>query len=74
MGSKTMKAMLVREFNEQPLELLELPVPEPNQNELIVKVDIAGAEFSGTVVEQGSGVTEFAVGGRVAVTSFLGIA
>lgn len=75
------------------IELLELPVPKPNVDEVLVKVAwcgicgseiesfvsgrrrkpplIMGHEFSGTVADVGSGVSDFDVGERVVVNPLI---
>ncbi len=91
-----MKAMVVREFRERPLEYCDMPVPEPGPGEILIKVDtagivlgetimakgkyqvrpnlpyVAGAEFSGRVVELGAGAEGFQLGDKVAVCGFVG--
>jgi len=41
MGSKTMKAAVVREFGK-PLAIEELPIPEPKANEILVRMESTG--------------------------------
>lgn len=95
-SSNMMKAAMVREFSDHPLEICEIPVPGPAAGEILVKVDtagvvlgetimvkgnyqvrpslpfVAGAEFSGTVVELGAGAEGFTPGDKVAVCGFVG--
>lgn len=39
--SETMKAMAVRKYGKQPVEMIDLPVPEPGPEEVLVRVKAA---------------------------------
>lgn len=51
--SEMMKAMMVREFSDEPLEFVELPVPVPGAGEILVKVDTAGVVLGETLIARG---------------------
>lgn len=53
MSSGTMKAMVVREFSEEPLEYSDIPIPTPAEGEILVKVDTAGVVFGETLIARG---------------------
>lgn len=52
-SSNMMKAALVREFKDEPIEIVELPVPEPEPGEMLVKVDTAGVVLGETLIARG---------------------
>lgn len=51
--SNMMKAAVVREFKDEPIEFTELPVPEPEAGEMLVKVDTAGVVLGETLIARG---------------------
>jgi len=53
MSSNMMKAMVVREFSEEPLEYSEIPVPVPGEGEVLIKVDTAGVVLGETLIARG---------------------
>lgn len=53
MTSNMMKAAVVREFSETPLEICELPVPEPGPNDVLIKVDTCGVVLGETLIARG---------------------
>src|SRR5918999_5458595 len=59
MGEATMKAIEVREFGgPEVLELVEVPVPEPSDGQVLIRVDLAGVNFADTGARENAYLAE----------------
>ena len=62
MGEATMKAIEVREFGgPEVLELVEVPVPEPSDGQVLIRVDLAGVNFADTGARENAYLAEQAL-------------
>lgn len=60
MSTKTMKAIQVHGYGDaDQLKLEQIPQPEPEEGEVLVRVYAAGADLAGVVEQVSPGVTVF---------------
>jgi NADPH:quinone reductase len=48
-----MKAAVVRQYSDSPLEICDIPVPEPEAGEILVKIHTAGVVLGETIIARG---------------------